>query len=397
MKHLSTNPVNDRDDLRIGLSVRAICNPAFKGRVDGIGVYTRQLWRQFDATPNVEIHPIVGFGQRDATLASKYSRGFAFPLHYGASGALAIFGRMRFPGSRPLAHRIDVYHATDYWIPKLVGVPVVATLHDAIPLTHPEWGTPKHRALKNTVMRAAAQWADAIITVSAAMVPIVVEQFRVPPERVTVIHNGVDDEWFERIPFETRAAIIASYGLSPGFFLTVGTLQPRKNLARLLTAFRGLPDRIRRERPLVIVGQIGWGMDELLPAIRAAQALGEVFMLDYLPDGELRAVFQSARALVFPSLNEGFGMPVVEAFASGTPVLTSNVSALPEVAGDAALQVDPHDVEAIRESMLHLAEDAQLCARLVAAGSLRAKGFSWQTCAEQVLKVYREVARTYSR
>jgi alpha-1,3-rhamnosyl/mannosyltransferase len=387
-----TNPANATDGLRIGLSVRMVCNPALEGRVDGLGVYTRQLWRQFAAMSGVEVHPVVGFGSRNAALAARHPHGFAFPLNYGASGALAILAGMHFPGTHQLAHRIDVYHATDYWIPKLAGVPVVASLHDAIPLTHPQWGTPKHRALKNHFLRVAAHWADSIITVSAAMVPVVVEQFRVSPARVTVIHNGVGDEWFERIAATKRSAILAKHRLSPGFFLTVGTLQPRKNLARLLASFRNLPDSVRRERPLVIVGRMGWGVDELLPAIRAAQAAGEVHWLDYLPDDELRAVFQSARALVFPSLAEGFGLPVVEAFASGTPVLTSNVSALPEIAGDAALQVDPRDVDAIRESMLQLAVDADLCARLAAAGSLRATKFSWRTCAEQVLKVYRDVA-----
>ncbi|MBK5264614.1 MAG: glycosyltransferase family 4 protein [Alphaproteobacteria bacterium] len=352
------------------------------------------MWQQFDASHSVDVHPIVGFGRRYGALASTYPRGFAFPLNYGASGALAIVSKAPFPGARWLAQRIDVYHATDYWIPKLSGVPVVATLHDAIPLSNPEWATPQHRAVKNFFMRAAAQWADAVITVSAAMVPAVVEQFRVPPERVTVIHNGVDDEWFQRIPPETGRTMLARHGLAPGYFLTVGTLQPRKNLARLFGAYRALPDRIRSEHPLVIVGQMGWGMDDLLPAIRSAQAVGEVFWLDYVLDAELRAIFQGACALVFPSLYEGFGMPVVEAFASGVPVLTSNVSALPEVAGDAALQVDPCDVEAIRDAMLRLAENSALCAHLVAAGSLRAKRFSWQTCAEQVAGVYRKVART---
>lgn len=384
---------NDAAKLRIGLSVRTLCNPDFKGQVDGIGVYTRELWHQFDASRDIEVHPIVGFGRRYSALASRYSRGFAFPLNYGASGALSILGSAAFPGARALASNIDVYHATDYWIPKLAGVPVVATLHDAIPLSNPEWAMPRHRAFKNVFMRAAAHWADAIITVSVAMVPAVVEQFQVSPERVTVIHNGVDDEWFQRIPAGTRTILLARYGLAPGFFLTVGTLQPRKNLARLLAAFSALPDRVRRECPLVIVGRMGWGMDNVLPAIRAAQASGEVFWLDYVPDAELRAIFQSARALVFPSLFEGFGMPVVEAFASGVPVLTSTVSALPEVAGDAALQADPRDTEAIREGMLRLAEDTALCARLVAAGTLRGRQFSWQTCAEQVAGVYRKVAR----
>jgi glycosyltransferase involved in cell wall biosynthesis len=392
MRKIAELRSHDSANLRVGLSVRKLCDPDFKGQADGIGVYTRHLWQHLDASPQVEVHPIVGFARQYGELAARHARGLAFPLSYGASAALSIVARTPFPGARLLAKSIDIFHATDYWIPKLAGVPVVATLHDAIPLSHPEWGRPNHRAFKNIIMRAAARWADAIITVSAAMVPAVVEQFRVAPERVTVIHNGVDDEWFQRILPETRGTILARHGLAPGYFLTVGTLQPRKNLARLLAAHRALPAAMRREHRLVIVGGMGWGMDDLLPAIRAAQASGEVLWLDYVSDAELRAIFQSAHALVFPSLFEGFGMPVVEAFASGVPVLTSSVSALPEIAGDAAILVDPRDVEAIRDAMLRLAGDSALCARLAAAGAIRARQFSWQTCAEQVVAVYRQVA-----
>ena len=384
----------DLRNLRIGLSIRTLCNPDFNGQVDGIGIYTRQLWRQLRASRDVEVSPITGFGRRYALLALEYPSGFGFPLNYGACGALSMLSGASFAGGRRLAQRIDVYHATDYWIPKLDQVSVVATLHDAIPLSHPEWATPKHRALKNILIRGAARWADSVITVSKAMVPAIVEQFRVPLERITVIPNGLDDEWFVRLSLGARQAILARHGLAPGFFLTVGTLQPRKNLSRVLVAHRSLPLNTRRERPLVIVGRMGWGMDEVLRAIRIGQASGDVFWLDYVGDADLRAIFQSAHALVFPSLHEGFGMPVVEAFASGIPVVTSNVSALPEVAGDAALQVDPLDVEAIREAMLRLSSDSALYMRLVAAGSLRARTFSWQTCAERVMAVYRSVSRT---
>lgn len=392
MSDSSKHRGDDKGNLEVGLSIRTLCHSDFKGQVDGIGVYTRELWKQFDAMPDIGVHPVVGFGGRYRELAKRYSGGFNFPVNYGASSALSIVSKAPFPGANRLAKRIDVYHATDYWIPKLNRVPVVATLHDAIPLSHPEWAVPKYRSAKNILMRVAAHWADAVITVSNAMVPSLVEQFRVPAERITVIHNGIDGEWFQRMLPETRIAVLSRHGLPPRFFLTVGTLQPRKNLGRILAAHCALPARIRREHALVIVGRMGWGVDDLIPAIRAGHAAGEIFWLDYVPHTELRAIFQSAHALVFPSLHEGFGMPVVEAFASGVPVITSNVSALPEVAGDAALQVDPRDTDAIREAMLRLSEDPALCSRLVMAGSLRAAAFSWQTCAEQVRALYRKVS-----
>jgi glycosyltransferase involved in cell wall biosynthesis len=269
---------------------------------------------------------------------------------------------------------------------------VVATLHDAIPLAHPEWANPKHRALKNRVMRTAARWADCIITVSQAMVPIIVEHFRIPLERISVVHNGVDDVWFEPVPSELRAKVRSRHGVAPGFFLTVGTLQPRKNIGRLLEAYRALPNSVRKQHPLVIVGRASWGVNDLIPTLRAAEAAGDVRWLDYVSDEELRALFHSAHAFVFPSLYEGFGLPVLEAFASGIPVVTSNVSSLPEVAGDAALLVDPLDIDALRDGMLRVTEDIALRARLVAAGSLRATQFTWRACAQQVLAVYRTVA-----
>lgn len=392
MPHPIVQSAGDAARLRIGLGVRTLCNPAFKGQIDGLGVYTRELWRRFDAAPGLEVHPVVGFGKEYREIAAIHTRGYAFPLNYGIGGALSIAGNLPFPGSRALRQRIDVYHATDYWIPKLAGVPVVATLHDAIPLSHREWAAPRHRALKNTLLRGVVRWADMIITVSAAMVPVIVEQFRVAPERVAVIHNGVDEAWFQPQSSAAVAETLDRLGLTPGYFLTVGTLQPRKNLARVLAAHRALSPRIREERPLVIVGRMGWGMDAVMPAIRAGQAAGELFWLDYVTDTDLRAIFQAARALVFPSLYEGFGMPVVEAFAAGVPVLTSNVSALPEVAGDAALQVDPLDAEAIRDGMSRVADDDGLCASLSAAGSVRAAHFSWQTCADQVVGVYRKLS-----
>ena len=380
-----------RRSMRAGLSVRTLCNPGFKGQVDGIGVYTREIWKQFDATALVEVHPVVGFGRQFATLASKTPRGYSFPAEFGLSSMLAMAG-FPFPGARDIGERIDVYHSTDYWIPDLGRVPVVATLHDAIPLSHPEWAVPRQRTIKNAFMKLAARRIDHVITVSQSMVPIVAEQFRIPRERVSAIHNGVADDWFDPVPDETMRDVALRHALPPRYFLTVGTLQPRKNLGRVIAAFRSLPPALRRDCPLVVVGRMGWGVDELVPLLRAGVASGEVRWLDWVAHDDLRAAFRGARALVFPSLYEGFGMPVVEAFASGLPVLTSSTSALPEISGGAALEVDPLSVDAIRDAMSSLATDDALCARLSSAGVERARDFSWRACAEQVAATYRLVA-----
>ena len=181
------------------------------------------------------------------------------------------------------------------------------------------------------------------------------------------------------------------YGLPDKFFLFVGTLQPRKNIARVIEAYRSLPQGIRNEVPLVIVGRAGWQCDEIADALASGNYGTSVFWLRHLPDDDLLAVMKAATALVFPSLYEGFGLPVLEAFAAGTPVITSNGTSLPEVAGDAALLVDPVDIASIAEAMLRLLENPELVNILREKGYVRAREHSWDRTALMTLDVYRRV------
>ena len=186
---------------------------------------------------------------------------------------------------------------------------------------------------------------------------------------------GVNPRWFAPPAAGDLTRVRAVHDLPEAYFLFVGTLQPRKNLARVVRAHASLPKALRRAFPLVLVGRMGWGVDDLNRLLAAADST-EVCWLRYLPDAHLLPVVHQARALVFPSLCEGFGLPVVEAFAAGLPVITSNTSALPEVAQDAALLVDPTDGEAIADAMRRLAEDAALATRLRDKGLIRARDFS---------------------
>lgn len=232
-----------------------------------------------------------------------------------------------------------------------------------------------------------------MIALSHFAIEELVECFGVDERRISVVPCGVDEEWLTAPAPRSIEATLDAYGLQPGYFFFVGTLQPRKNVERLLEAYLALPAPLRLERGLVIVGAPGARSEALVASIKAAQAAGEnVVWLDRLTDyGQLRDLYAGAGVFVFPSLYEGYGIPVLEAFASNVPVVASNTTSLPEVAGDAALLVDPLSSGAIADAMRILATDGVARARCIAAGRARAEQLTWQNTARLTAEVYRAV------
>jgi len=368
--------------LRVGLGTTTIEPGLTGGQIDGIGVYTRALLSHL---------PQAGCSVAPYSWpagAGTLSIGQALPQSF-ARASLADL-------AMPDAHRVhmpaDLFHATDYRIVRM-DCPVVATLHDALPIKYPAWCNPRMRRLKNWLQRKAAQKADHVIAVSHFAVAELVECFGVDEQRVSVVHNGVDEAWLDAPDTQDVAATLSAHGLRPGYFLSVGTLQPRKNVERVLGAWLALPAPERAERALVIVGAAGWRCETLLRRIEAARAEGEnvVWLRGLAGEQALRHVYAGAGALVFPSLYEGFGIPLLEAFASSVPAVTSNVSSLPEVSAGAALEVDPLDEGAIGAAMLALVRDGALRARCIAAGRARAAALTWRATAQSTAAVYRQV------
>jgi glycosyltransferase involved in cell wall biosynthesis len=217
-----------------------------------------------------------------------------------------------------------------------------------------------------------------------------VQHYGISPNKIDVVHHGLSPQ-FRPLDGAAVAEACARYGLgAPGsYLLYVGTVQPRKNLARLIDAFA----QVARQEAggaalrLVIAGKRGWLTEEIERRAAASGVAGQVLFPGFVADADLPALLSGALAFVFPSLYEGFGMPVLEAMACATPVLTSTTSALPEVAGDAALLVDPHDTEAIAEGIARLLSDAALRERLRERGMQRAAQFTWHRCASETLRV----------
>ena len=372
--------------LRVGFSAGAPDDATTRAQPDGIGVYARELASAYAQRDDVMLVPVV-MGPHAARQATPGA--FVLPRAAATSAALSWATGADARGAHRLAELIDVFHATDYRIPRLRGTPVCATLFDAIPLSHPEWANPHLRGAKNFLLRRSAQWADHVLAISQAMVPELIEQYGIDRTRITVTPLGVDAQWFERESSPKIAAVCARTGLTPGYLLFVGTLQPRKNVERIIAAYLRLPPNIQNEHQLVIAGREGWRAGELVATLRGYAAQGRVRWLDYVAAEDMRALYQGAAAFVFPSLHEGFGLPVLEAFASGVPVVTSTATSLPEVAGDAALLVDPADIDAIAAAIARLLGDSVLGNRLKQAGLARARTYTWARCADATVAALR--------
>jgi glycosyltransferase involved in cell wall biosynthesis len=373
--------------MRLGFGVTVLARCLQSGGVDGIGSYTRELLKRLLQADGMTVVP-VSFGV-PVPSTSFFPGNVEQFGKYSLSAALSAAAGFPFPGTARLSAEIDLMHATDHMIPKLGKVPVVATLMDAIPLSHPEWVTLRFRTAKNALWKKASHWATQIITISEYSKCQIAEHFGLPPERISVTPLGVDERWFRPVAGGKWEDVSSRLGLPEHFFLFVGTLQPRKNVGRVIDAYRALPRAVRDEVPLLIAGRAGWQCDDVVSALTSQAYGSSVRWLRHLPDDDLLAVMKNATALVQPSLYEGFGLPVLEAFAAGAPVITSNTTALPEVAGDAAILVDPLDTGAISEAMTKLLENGELAGSLRSRGRLRAKAFSWDRTAAMTLDVYR--------
>jgi alpha-1,3-rhamnosyl/mannosyltransferase len=263
---------------------------------------------------------------------------------------------------------------------------------DAIPLSHPQWVGGNFRKQKNWLWRKSAHWADHIITLSEFSKTEISNHFKISESHISVTPLGVDERYFERLKGEDVDSVVARHNLPDNFFLFVGTFQPRKNLERLISAHEALPSKIREVFPLILVGHSGWGCADLLARLgNYFENGGAVRWLKNVNDLEKRVMMQRATALVFPSLLEGFGLPVLEGFASQTPVICSNTSSLPEVAADAAWLVNPLSQNELTEAMLTLAQTPQVAHEWVAKGLIRARNMSWENCVNKTFQVYEHV------
>jgi len=289
--------------------------------------------------------------------------------------------------------KIDIYHGPDFVLPPLSGkIRKVVTIHDLAFLEHPEYAVPSLVEYLNNIVPASVAAADVVAAVSLDSARTLTRHFGTPPEKITVVPNGLRPH-FRRITDPILLGATANkYGLKHPLVLGVGTLQPRKNHIGLIKAFaQAQSNKKNRPAMLALAGGFGWLYEETRQLVADLKLEKKVLFLGQVSDLELAILYSLADIFAFPSFFEGFGVPPIEAMACGAPVITSNTSSLPEVVGDAALTVDPHNIDEIAAAISRLLGDEQLREELRQKGYQRAQEYTWPKAASKMLDIYQKL------
>ena len=380
---MSTGPA------RIGLDY----TPAWEQGA-GIGRYVRELVAALAIEDQSTAWRLFVAGARKSQLPPAPGGNFCWrPVALSSHWLMRLWHRARLPVPIELfTGPLTLYHATDFVLPPVRrATTTIVQVHDLSFLRVPDAAPPTLKAWLERVVPASVRRADYVLADSQATRQDLIELFAVTPHsKIGVLHGGVDSRFSPR-PAAIQLAVRRKYGLDDWpFILSVGTVQPRKNFGRLVESL----GRLRAEGHdlhLVIVGGTGWLSEPFHAELRDSGLRDVVHLVGYAEDKDLPALYSAATVFAFPSLYEGFGFPVLEAMACGVPVVTSNLSSLPEVAGDAALLVDPYDVAALSDALGRIVLDSALRHRLVQAGHRQAERFTWQRAARELLNVYKSL------
>jgi glycosyltransferase involved in cell wall biosynthesis len=355
----------------------------------GAGVYTIAVAHGLATRPDIDLHLLTrqSDGERWPTLVPGAT------VHTEVPDRRVLRLAWEQAGGARVAREIeaDVWHGPHYTMPLRSPIPAVVTIHDLTFFDHPEWHERSKVVYFRRMIRAAAKRAAVLICVSeytAGRLRALCD----PQGDVLVIPHGVDHERFTPAgDAEADRALLAAHGISPPYLAFAGTIEPRKNLPALVAAFANV-SAAHPDVRLVLAGGDGWGVRETSAAIAASGVATRILRPGYLAGATLVALFRHAEAVAYPSLEEGFGLPALEALACGTPLVTSSGTALGEVAGDAALLVSPTDEDALASALATVLDDPETTARLRAAGPPRAARFTWDASVDAHASAYRRAA-----
>ncbi len=376
------------------------------GRPTGVGRYSRMLLKNL--LTRAEVQELAVFDGVSVRAAEEFDEALSSPRQQNGVDRLRRFARSGFPGMRALARRLvksrfqalvrsrnwDLYHEPNFVPLALTGRQCV-TVYDASFWRYPQFA-PRDRTkwLLTALPLVLADPHTVVFTISEFSRQELREFCPSLANRpITVASPGVDTtEFSPLIPEEQLARVRAKYGLPGQFALFLGTLEPRKNLRNLLDAFAQLPSSLQEEYPLVVAGMRGWKLDSFHERLRSLEGCGKTRVVGYVEQGDIAPLMRSASVFCFPSWYEGFGLPPLEAAATGTAVLCSDIPALREALGNACIYCEPASVESISQALERLLSDSALREQLCQAGPARANLFTWEQCAERTISGYRAAA-----
>ncbi len=358
----------------------------------GIGRFTRELIRAVMALDADNEYCLLVAGRQPVAEAHLPLTGRGFRLvqtPLSERNLVRLWHRLQVPlPVEVFLGRLDIFHSPDFVLPPVARAVKVLTIHDLSFLRVPECADPRLRWYLGQVVPRSVRRADFLLADSESTRGDLIELLGVPPDRVQVIYGGVDPRFAPVEDAEALRRVREKYARGRPFILAVGTLEPRKNYPTLIRAFAQARQAARLPHALVIVGRKGWVYEPIFAAVDELSLHDDVLFPGFVPDEELPALYSAADVLVTPSFYEGFGLPALEAMACGTPVIVSDVSSLPEVVGEAGVRIDPHDETGLAEALARVVQDSALRATLRAAGLERARQFTWESAARELLGVY---------
>jgi glycosyltransferase involved in cell wall biosynthesis len=361
---------------------------ARKLRDYGIGTYIRNLVRHLARIDRSTEYVLI-VQPADVEIAADLGENFRTVPDW--SGAYSVREQLTIPLDLR-RERVDLFHAPHYVLPPLVPCKAVVTIHDCIHLRFPQY-LPNRLGYvyARSSMWVATHRASRVLTVSETSKRDILRYFRVPESKIDVIYNAIDERLGEAPTAVEMAQVRERYQLNAPFVLYTGNIKPHKNLERLIEAFHTLRRGGLEHVQLLIIGDEISKYATLRRAVHRHKLHKHVRFFGFVPDKTLASLYRLASVFVFPSLYEGFGLPPLEAIAAGTPVITSNLSSLPEVVGDAAILIDPYEPDEIAAAMRRVLTDPAVREDLRARGLARVKQFSWDRSVQRVREIYGEV------
>jgi alpha-1,3-rhamnosyl/mannosyltransferase len=374
--------------LKIAVNACSLLTP-----MTGIGRYTYSLFSEIVKRDDCDVGFLYG---------TSWDKSLIVPAPQFQKTASVV--KMLFPFARTVRRLIqggvlrkkltrekyDLYHEPNFFALSYAG-PVISTIHDLSVIKYPEFHTLDRVKMFEKHLTRTIEKSEFLITDSEFVRQDIIEAFGVNPEKIVTTLLGVDNCFFPRGK-EDVLSLLGRYKLEyNSFFLVVSTLEPRKNFKLVVDAYVRLDKNIKDRFPLVLVGMNGWEMSQFEDDLERLNRQGYLRMIGYVPNEDLPLLYSAAKLFIYPSFYEGFGLPPLESMACGTPVITSNVSSLPEVVGDAGFMVPPDDVVGLSEKILRLVEDDEAVEYLSKKALDRARLFTWERCADQTVDVYRRV------